>query len=102
MAEGVGLSSDYARKIEKITGMETRYTVLGYIQRGGAPSAYSRRLGLTFGYEAVMCLNSMRKGQSKMVGIIGNKPVIHKMEDVIDRERKIDARAYNMNKFFSL
>jgi 6-phosphofructokinase 1 len=102
MAEGVGRSHDFAKIIEKLTGMETRYSVLGYIQRGGTPSANSRRLGLTFGYEAVMCLKKLKRGQSKMVGIIGNKPVIHNMEDVIGRERKIDVRAYNMNKFFSL
>ena len=102
MAEGVGRSSDYAKKIEKATGMETRYTVLGYIQRGGAPTSFSRRLGLTFGHEAVKCLMKLKSKQSMMVGLQGNKTVTMDMADVIGKERKIDTAAYNMNKIFSL
>ncbi len=102
MAEGVGLSSEFAKKIEKATGMETRYTVLGYIQRGGTPTAVSRKLGLTFGYSAVKELIKLKKGQSRMVGMQYGGLVCHDMKDVIGKERKIDAYAYNMNKIFSL
>lgn len=102
MSEGVGRASDLAKKIEKATGMETRYTVLGYIQRGGAPTAFSRKLGLVFGYEAVKCLMHLKKNQSMMVGIQGNKTVLMEMKDVIGKERKINAAVYNMNKVFSL
>ena len=70
MAEGVGISHDFARKIRKRTGMEARYTVLGYIQRGGTPTAKSRKLGLSFGYEAVMQLKKMKKGRARMVGTV--------------------------------
>jgi 6-phosphofructokinase 1 len=102
MAEGVGLSSDFAQKIEKNTGMETRYTVLGYIQRGGTPTAISRKLGLFFGYEAVMQLLKMKKGQSRMVGIQGSRLVVHDMKNVIGKEKKIDLLAYKMNEVFSI
>ncbi|MCE5301255.1 MAG: 6-phosphofructokinase [Spirochaetia bacterium] len=102
MAEGVGLSSDVAAKLEKITGLETRYTVLGYIQRGGTPTAMSRKLGLMFGYEAVKTLKGMKKGDSRMVGICGNKLKVSEMKNVISKERAIDAYAYKMNKIFSL
>lgn len=102
MAEGCGKSSDLAPKIEKLTGVETRYSVLGYIQRGGKPTAMSRKLGLSFGYEAVMQLKKMKKGQSRMVGIQGNKFVVHDMKDVIGREKKIDLKAYKMNEIFSI
>ncbi|MEI7542241.1 MAG: ATP-dependent 6-phosphofructokinase [bacterium] len=102
MAEGVGRSAEFARKIEKATGMETRYTVLGYIQRGGAPTAVSRRLGLVFGYEAVKCLIKLKKKQSMMVGMQGNKVVVLDMKSVIGKERKIDTAAYKMNRVFSI
>ncbi len=102
MAEGVGLSSNFAQKIEKATGMETRYTVLGYIQRGGSPTAFSRKLGLSFGYEAVMQLKKMKKGMSRMVGLHGNKLAVHEMKDVIGREKKIDVHAYEMNDVFTI
>ncbi|NLC65896.1 MAG: 6-phosphofructokinase, partial [Clostridium sp.] len=39
IAEGVGKSDEIAREIETISGIETRLTVLGHIQRGGAPTA---------------------------------------------------------------
>jgi 6-phosphofructokinase 1 len=102
MAEGVGKASDLAPKIEKKTGVETRYSVLGYIQRGGRPTAMSRKLGLSFGYEAVMQLKKMKKGASRMVGIQGNKFVVHEMKNVIGREKKIDMLAYKMNEAFSI
>ncbi len=102
MAEGVGRSSDFAKKIEMATGMETRYTVLGYIQRGGSPTAMSRKLALTFGYEAVKCLMKLKKKQSMMVGIQANKVKVMEMKSVLGRERAIDSAEYNMNKVFSL
>lgn len=102
MAEGVGRSAEFAKKIQKATGMETRYTVLGYIQRGGAPTAVSRRLGLVFGYEAVKCLIKLKKKQSMMVGMQCNKVVVMDMKSVIGKERKIDIAAYKMNRVFSI
>ncbi len=102
MAEGVGHSAALAEKIEKTTGFETRYTVLGYIQRGGAPTSFSRKLGLTFGYEAVKCLLKLKRKRSMMVGMRCNEVVVMEMKSVIGKERGIDAAAYNMNKVFSL
>jgi len=52
-AEGFGNSRRIVESIEKNTGYETRLTVLGYIQRGGAPTARSRILANLFGSKAV-------------------------------------------------
>ncbi|MCL2718861.1 MAG: 6-phosphofructokinase [Lachnospiraceae bacterium] len=41
-AEGIGHSTSMARRIEAATGMETRATILGYMQRGGSPSCKDR------------------------------------------------------------
>ena len=46
-------ASYIARKIESATGLETRETILGYIQRGGSPSANDRLLATRFGAHAV-------------------------------------------------
>jgi 6-phosphofructokinase 1 len=102
MAEGVGPSHDMAKKIEKATGMETRLTVLGYIQRGGTPTAYSRKLGLVFGYDAVGILKSLKRGESRMVGISMGAVTVHEMKDVVNKEKKIDRKLYNMNSVLSL
>jgi 6-phosphofructokinase 1 len=101
-AEGAGDSTKLAAIIEKKTGMETRNTVLGYIQRGGSPTAFSRRLALTYGFEAVMALKKMGKGQSRMVGFQRGEIAHHDMKKVIGKERTIDYSAFRMNEVFSI
>jgi len=59
-----------AREIEKETGMETRATVLGYVQRGGIPSASDRVLATCLGTAAADLLAEGRYG--RMVALIGN------------------------------
>jgi 6-phosphofructokinase 1 len=60
-----GIGHLVATEIEKRTGAETRTTVLGHIQRGGAPIAADRILGTNFGYYALETL--MRGGVGRMV-----------------------------------
>lgn len=52
-AEGAGNSQTFAEEIEKRTGIEVKVSKLGYIQRGGAPTAWSRILAGQFGAYAV-------------------------------------------------
>ena len=56
VAEGAGSAADIAKKITDMTSLETRAIVLGHIQRGGRPTAFSRDLALRLGEEAVNCL----------------------------------------------
>ena len=56
VAEGAGKAEDIAKKITDITGLETRAVVLGHVQRGGSPTAFSRDLALNLGKIAVDCL----------------------------------------------
>ena len=53
LAEGAGSAVEMAQKIEKITGIETRATVLGYVQRGGSPTAFDRMMASLMGIMAV-------------------------------------------------
>ncbi len=50
--ENRAVGETVAKEVEARTGMQTRATVLGYIQRGGSPTARDRILGLRFGLEA--------------------------------------------------
>jgi 6-phosphofructokinase 1 len=59
-----------AKEIEKETGLETRATVLGYVQRGGVPSATDRVLATSLGSYAAELLN--RGDYGKMVALSGN------------------------------
>ncbi len=54
VAEGVGGSAELAKKIEGLTGIESRATILGHLQRGGAPTAIDKMKASLMGYEAVM------------------------------------------------
>ena len=59
----------FARKIEELTGIEARETVLGYIQRGGSPSPYDRNLGTLLGGHAAKLINDGKFG--RMVAVKG-------------------------------
>ncbi len=56
LAEGVGHYDEFCDVIEKYSGVTTRGTNLGYIQRGGSPSAFDRMLASKMGALAVECL----------------------------------------------
>jgi len=53
VAEGAGKADDIAKKITEMTGLETRAVVLGHVQRGGRPTAFSRDLAIKLGNVAV-------------------------------------------------
>lgn len=56
VAEGVGRAHDFAEIIEKKTGIESRATVLGHVQRGGSPTLRDRVSASQMGYHAVQLL----------------------------------------------
>ena len=57
VAEGVGGVESISKKIEEATGIETRATILGHVQRGGRPTVRDRVYATRFGYAAVKLLN---------------------------------------------
>lgn len=56
VAEGVGGVEEIAKKIEAETGVETRATILGHVQRGGNPTVRDRVMATEMGYAAVKLL----------------------------------------------
>ena len=62
-----------AKEVEARTGMQTRATVLGYIQRGGSPTARDRILGLRFGLEAADLVQQGKWG--RMAALHGDEVV---------------------------
>ncbi|WP_058990556.1 MULTISPECIES: 6-phosphofructokinase [Anaerococcus] len=57
LAEGVGNPYTVAKEVEERSGVETKVTVLGHVQRGGSPSAVDRLLGSIMGAKATELLN---------------------------------------------
>ncbi len=62
-AESIGDSEGMAKRIEYATGVETRATVLGYLQRGGSPSCKDRVFGSAMGAMAVDLLENGAKNR---------------------------------------
>jgi 6-phosphofructokinase 1 len=93
-----GIGQTLAEKIEKITGFETRVTVLGHIQRGGSPTAFDRILGTRFGIKAVDLVLSKKFG--KMVSLSGNKIIDVPLESGVAKLKTVDMELYDMAKEF--
>ena len=87
VAEGVGGVDEVAKKIEAVTGIETRGTVLGHVQRGGSPTVRDRVIASQMGFEAV---NLLKEG-------IGNRVVAYKLGKIVNYDIY---EALNMNKPF--
>jgi 6-phosphofructokinase 1 len=78
-AEGAAKAQDVADKITKETGLETRTTVLGHVQRGGAPIASDRILATKMG---VLAVELLLKGEyGKAVGILKNELNLTDLKD---------------------
>ena len=67
-AEGIGHSQSMAKRIEEATGVETRATILGHMQRGGSPTCKDRVYATTMG---AMAVDLLCEGKSNRV--IGHK-----------------------------
>ncbi len=74
VAEGVGGVEEIAKKIEEGTGVESRATVLGHVQRGGNPTIRDRVMATEMGYAAVKLLNDG----------IGNRVIGWKNGDIVN------------------
>ena len=64
IAEGIGGTTELAEKIQQVTGIQTRATILGYLQRGGSPTALDRMHASIMGSYAV---DLLAEGKSNRV-----------------------------------
>lgn len=92
VAEGVSSAFEISKKIHEVSGLDTRVTILGHIQRGGTPTAWDRILASKMGAEAVKLL--MQGERKKMVGIQGNKIENFDMEWALNQPHQINMDDY--------
>lgn len=88
VAEGAARAADIKEFIQKFTGFDLRYMVLGHIQRGGSPTGFDRVLALRLGAHAANRLIAGHSGE--MVGVDGARLVSHPLSYVLSTERAID------------
>ena len=100
VAEGAGTGEMVANHIKNATGLETRVTVLGHVQRGGTPSAYDRWLASLMGAKAVDLLMEKQSGQ--MVSISNRSILAIPLEQAFNEKLNVDIEAYELSKILSI
>ncbi|QCU77440.1 ATP-dependent 6-phosphofructokinase [Citricoccus sp. SGAir0253] len=88
-----GIGEWVTQQIEEITGIETRNTVLGHIQRGGAPTGYDRVLATRFGMGAIDLVAEGRFGQ--MVALDGTEIVRVDLAHALDGLKEVPQHRYD-------
>ncbi len=99
-AEGIGHSTSLARRIEAATGMETRATILGHMQRGGSPTCKDRVYASTMGAYAV---DLLCEGKSnRVVAYKDGKFTDFDVDEALAMEKHISDYQFNVGKNLSI
>lgn len=99
-AEGIGHSTSMARRIEAATGMETRATILGHMQRGGSPTCKDRVYASTMGAIAV---DLLCEGKSnRLVAYKGGRFVDFDIDEALAMTKDISDYQFNIGRNLSI
>ena len=85
-------------EIEERTGFETRYTILGHVQRGGTPTAFDRVLATRFGVAAMDAVAAGRFGE--MVALRGQAIAEVPLTSALAEPRLLDPELYETAALF--
>ena len=94
VAEGIGHVNELAKQIEETTGVETRATVLGHVQRGGTPTARDRVLASNMGYYAVRLLEEGKS--NRIVAIQDNHVCDFDITEALAMKKPFNMDMYRM------
>jgi 6-phosphofructokinase 1 len=93
-----GIGKFLADEIERRTGYDARYVILGYIQRGGSPTAYDRVLGTRFGIGAIDLVHQGKFGM--MVCLQGNQIVPKPISESVGKTKLADQSLFEVAEVF--
>jgi ATP-dependent phosphofructokinase / diphosphate-dependent phosphofructokinase len=93
-----GVAVALSSQIEERTGFETRYTILGHIQRGGTPTAYDRVLATRFGVAAMDAVSGGRFGE--MCALRADEIVLVPLADALREPKLLDPRLFDLASVF--
>ena len=99
-AEGIGHSASMARRIEAATGVETRATILGHMQRGGSPTCRDRVYGSMLGAYAVDLLAEGKT--NRVVGYRNGGWVDFDISEALDMQKGLSDYMVRVNKALSI
>ena len=88
---GNPITSEYVKQVlEERLQEETRITILGHVQRGGAPSAFDRNLGTLLGHAAVHAILSTKSDEEpKLIGYRGNRITETSLMDSVEKTHAV-------------
>src|SRR5512136_254164 len=89
-----GIGQRLAKEIQNRLGIETRFIVLGHVQRGGSPTAYDRVLATRYGVAAVDLVKNKHFG--KMVALRGYKIIPVNLNESVTKLKTVDKDIYNI------
>ena len=99
-AEGIGHSVSMARRIEAATGIETRATILGYMQRGGNPTAIDRYYASIMG---AMAVDVMIQGKTnRVIGYKNGQFIDVDIEEALKMQKSIDEYQYEVAQMLTI
>lgn len=99
-AEGIGHSTSMAKRIEAATGVETRATILGYMQRGGSPTAKDRYYASIMGARAV---DIMLEGKTnRVIGYRYGEFTDFGIEEALMMKKDIDRYQYEVARMLTI
>ena len=93
-AEVVGHSNSLAKRIEEATGIETRATILGHLQRGGSPTARDRVYASIMGAYAVDIIDQGKK--NRLIGYKDDKVYDIDVDEAFQMQKSIDEYQYEV------
>jgi len=93
-----GIGTVLAREIEQCTGIETRVTKLGYVQRGGSPTPFDRILATRLGIKAYEMVLAENWGH--MAALQGNKINSIPLEEAVRELKQLDEDIYRVAEVF--
>ena len=100
VAEGVGNTEELAQRIQRHTGIETRATILGHVQRGGAPTLRDRVVASRMGYHAAELLfNGIG---NRVVAMKGEQIVDFDITEALNMPRTFDEKMYRVSAMLSI
>ncbi len=99
-AEGIGHSTSMAKRIEEATGMETRATILGHMQRGGSPTCKDRVYASLMGSYAVELLDQGKS--NRVVADVGGKLTDIEIDEALAMTRNDVEELYKVSKKLSI
>jgi 6-phosphofructokinase 1 len=93
-----GIGNLIGQKLEELTAIETRVTILGHIQRGGTPTAFDRVLATRFGVKAVDMVYNNKFGI--MAALQGNQIIPVSLEEVRKGKKMVNMELYEIAEVF--